>query len=478
MAEALVVLEQVAAAHGNGAAALHAVTWTLHDGEVWAIVGGVASGKSSLADVLRGQLRITNGSIAWPLLERLRAAGATIAWPADVIQTVSFKEESKHFSYGKHYYQQRFNFIEPEDDLTLRAFLRRGLDADDEAIVRVAAQVGIADLLELSLIKLSNGQTRRARIARALLAQPELLILDDPYMGLDASGRADITRLLGELLTAGQRLLLIAPPDVLPPWVTHILELRELSSVWQGPRAMYQPPPGPIPTDVTSVGRAAQPIIELTSVNVSYASKAILRDLSWTVCQGERWALLGPNGSGKTTLLSLIAGDHPQAYANAIKLFGRQRGTGESIWDIKRQIGLVSPELHFYFSMPLTVTQVVATGYFDVLVPRPTTADQDAAIQELLATFDLNPVAQRPFARLSTGEQRLVLILRALVKQPALLILDEPFQGLDRSVIDRLRTWLDTRLLPTQTLVFVTHYENEIPACVTQRLHLRDGQAQ
>src|SRR5207245_350620 len=136
---------------------------------------------------------------------------------------------------------------------------------------------------------------------------------------------------------------------------------------------------------------------------------------------------------------SLLCGDHPQAYSNDIRLFGRKRGTGESIWDIKRRIGLLSPELHLYFTEPLSAAQVAATGFFDILALRLTTRTHDAVIAELFEHFGLTALADRLFSRLSTGEQRLVLLVRALVKEPPLLILDEPFQGLDVETIERAK---------------------------------------
>ena len=179
--------------------------------------------------------------------------------------------------------------------------------------------------------------------------------------------------------------------------------------------------------------------------------------------------------SGKTTLLSLLCGDHPQAYANDVRLFGRRRGTGETIWDVKRNVGLLSPEFHLYFTEPLTAGRTVATGFFDTLADRPTTAEQNDRVRELLAAFGIAHLATRAFKCLSTGEQRLVLLARALVKRPPLLILDEPFQGMDATATARCRDWLDRELGEDQTLLFVTHEPGELPRSVSKTLRLERG---
>jgi molybdate transport system ATP-binding protein len=197
--------------------------------------------------------------------------------------------------------------------------------------------------------------------------------------------------------------------------------------------------------------------------------------VSWTVQRGERWAVLGPNGSGKTTLLSLLCGDHPQAYSNDIHLFGRRRGTGETIWDVKRNVGLLSPEFHLYFTEPLTAARTAATGFFDTLADRPTTPEQNDRVAELFAAFGIEHLADRAFKTLSTGEQRLVLLARALVKRPPLLILDEPFQGMDPTATERCRDYLDRELGSDQTLLFVTHEPSELPRSVSQTLRLDRG---
>jgi molybdate transport system ATP-binding protein len=204
----------------GGEPAFRDLTWAMRDGETWAVVGPVGGGKTTFAEMLLGRHPVRAGVAEWPLLAQARAAGRKADYPADVIRLVSFKEESRLFSYGKHYYQERYNFTDPLDDVTLGEYLRAGSSADEPEIAAVAAQLGVGGLLGSSFLALSNGQVRRARIARALLARPELLILDDPLMGLDAAGRADVSRLLGGLVAAGTRVLLITRPEFVPAGVT------------------------------------------------------------------------------------------------------------------------------------------------------------------------------------------------------------------------------------------------------------------
>jgi molybdate transport system ATP-binding protein len=469
-------LENATVVLPTGETVFEGLAWTVREGETWAIVGPVGSGKTALTDVLLGRLRVTSGTVSWPLVDRLRAAGRAIAWPSEVVGRVGFKEESRLFSYGRHYYQQRYNFIEPDDDLTLDQFLHAGTAVPEEQLHAVTERLAIADLRSLSFIKLSNGQTRRARIARALLAHPEILVLDEPFVGLDADGRREVRDQLRRLSAEGTRLVLITAPDAFPDWVTHVLELADRRVTFRGPRADYRIPPASstVPQSRSPAHSTAEPMIVLKNVTVTHGGKPILRDISWTVRAGERWAVLGPNGSGKTTLLSLICGDHPQAYSNDVTVFGRRRGGGESIWDVKRRIGFVSPEMHLYFSEPLTADRAAATGFFDILASRPTTPEQDAAVRGLFNYFGIAELADRPFARLSTGQQRIVLLIRSLVKDPPLLILDEPFQALDAATVERARSWID-HLPADRTVLFVTHNEAELPRTVTERLRLREG---
>jgi molybdate transport system ATP-binding protein len=475
----LVAFHQATIVHPSQEVALRQFTWQVQDGETWAMVGPVGAGKSTLAETILGRHRLMAGTVQWPLIETLKQQGHTIESPSDVIRLVSFKEESAQFSYHRHYYQQRFNFIEPEDDLTLDQFLRANGSPREDELQVVSKRLGIAHLRSLSLIKLSNGQIRRARIARALLSHPEWLILDEPFLGLDQSGRAELIRYLDDIRQHGTRLLFISRPEFIPPWVTNIIELGRPDGVWTGPRSDWKAVTPPLEADreLPSVIAEREPIIELTDIHVQYGGKKILNGLNWTVRAGERWALVGPNGSGKSTVLSLICGDHPQAYSNDVKLFGKARGTGESIWDLKRRMGLVSPEFHLYFSEPLTAAATAATGFFDALIARTTTPEQEIIVRNFFEDFGITHLADRPFARLSTGQQRLVLLIRALVKRPEVLLLDEPFQGLDSPSITKARSWLDHHLTPQQTLLFVSHDPLEIPRCVTKWFTLEVGSA-
>jgi molybdate transport system ATP-binding protein len=481
----VVELDRVTISHPGGPPVFRDFSWTIREGETWAITGPVGSGKTTLAETLLGKHPAPQGDIRWPILERLRAAGRVVNYPTEVIHHVAFKEESRLFSYVGHYYQQRFEFADADEPLTLAEFLRSGTSATEAEVIAAAHSLGVAEQLPLSFIKLSNGQTRRARIARALLSKPELLILDDPFIGLDTSGREHLTSLLGELVRSALRLVLVCRPDAVPQWVTHRMEcgmknveptrsrLRQNSGERWSTKAAA-PNSGEFGY-IAEYRTPHSPVIELRNVSVSHGGNTILNDITWTVHAGERWAVLGPNGSGKTTLLSLLCGDHPQAYSSDVRLFGRRRGSGESIWEVKRNVGLVSPELHLYFTQPLTADRAIATGFFDVLTDQHTSAEQDAAVRGLMAEFGITHLARRSFRTLSTGEQRLVLFARAVVKRPPLLILDEPFQGLDDATMSHLRDWLDVSLRPDQTLLFVSHLENEIPQSVNHRLLLENG---
>jgi molybdate transport system ATP-binding protein len=218
----------------------------------------------------------------------------------------------------------------------------------------------------------------------------------------------------------------------------------------------------------------AEPLVQMKGVTVSYGAKTVLENIDWTVRGGEHWAVLGPNGAGKTTLLSLIAGDHPQAYANKVFLFGKRRGTGESVWEIKRRISLISSELQLRYQKPVSAIEAVLSGFYDsVGLYRRMSVQERRTAERWLSFVGLAGRAKERFDRLSYGERRRVLLARCLVKTPALLILDEPCQGLDPEMRRRFLALIDqVASLRSPSILYVTHDEDEIPACIDRVLRL------
>ena len=218
----------------------------------------------------------------------------------------------------------------------------------------------------------------------------------------------------------------------------------------------------------------AENVVRLNKVSIRYGERTILRDLDWTVKCGEKWALSGENGAGKSTLLSLVCADNPQSYACDITLFDRKRGSGESIWEIKKHIGYVSPEMHRAYLKNIPAIDIVASGLHDSigLYKRPKEEDREVCLF-WMDVFGVKELADRSFLQLSSGEQRLVLLARAFVKDPELLILDEPLHGLDlynrRLVKDVIETFCRRE---NKTMIMVTHYKEELPECITNSLYL------
>jgi molybdate transport system ATP-binding protein len=215
----------------------------------------------------------------------------------------------------------------------------------------------------------------------------------------------------------------------------------------------------------------------MQDVTIQYGDRIILDHINWTVKAGECWAVLGHNGSGKSTLLSLINADNPQAFSQKIWLFDKRKGSGESIWDIKRNIGYISPELHHYFESGAVAKDIVASGLFDTMgLFRVLHPDQEWLALQWMEALRIRPLADRSFMRLSDSEQRRVLLARALVKNPPMLILDEPCQGMDDEETAAFTAIINEVCQRTgKTLIYVSHYEKDIPPCVTHRLYLREG---
>jgi molybdate transport system ATP-binding protein len=375
--------------------------------------------------------------------------------------------------------------MDAEDAPTVREYLEG--DGDTPLLYPLR----IARLLDKELIKLSNGETRRVMIAKALLQNPVLLMLDNPYSGLDIQARKDFSEMVNKIIDNGTTVLLVTSPTEIPENITHVLTLDEGQITGKYTREEYLKLPLPEINTHTNIDEEklralVQPvipqfdtIIRMKHVKVQYGEHLILDDVNWIVKPNEKWALLGHNGAGKSTLLSLITGDNPQAYSNELYLFDRKRGSGESIWDIKRKIGFVSPELHQYFKAGSNCQQVVVSGFYDIIgSTRAGTPEQQEHAASWMDILGIADHMKLPFTGVPESVQRLTLLARALVKEPPLLIFDEPCQGLDVQQKEHFKQVIDTLCnIMDLTLIFVTHYQEEIPSAVTKVLKLEKGRS-
>ncbi len=424
------------------------ISFQILSGQKTAIVGSMGSGKTSLAKALAGRLFRT-GEVFFSSRNPEKRAYVML-----VEQQHQFKNRS---NLSEFYLQQRFNSSDCEDAYTVEEELA-GLELGDWV-----SAFELDGLLKRPLIQLSNGENKRLQIVKSLAYQPDWLILDNPYVGLDVNGREILTKGLLSLESKGIQFILISSPGDVPEFINQVIELPSARVVEAKPAPLLRPL------------EPFETAVKMEKVQIKYGSKTILSDFCWKVNRGERWAIKGPNGAGKSTLISLITADNPQAYSQNITLFDRKRGTGESIWDIKRKIGYLSPELHLYFKEGGSCFSVVASGLFDTQgLFKRMSEEQIKQVNHWMEVMGIAHLKERSFLQISGGEQRMVLITRALVKNPELLILDEPCQGLDRVQTEHLKSVLDYLAANSDmTLLYVSHYDRDIPSCVNQVLELK-----
>lgn len=445
----------------------------INAGDIVAFVGRNGSGKSILAKALAGDQTILSGKV----INRFKS-----------IAHISFEHLQKIID--DEWKRNNTDMLSDKEDdtgLTTSEIIQE-YNQDQTLCENLALQFGIAHLLNRRFKYLSTGETRKTLICRTLMSKPELLILEEPFDGLDVASRANLAEILSQLSKQNITIVMVLNRfNEIPLFVKYIGLLANCQLLKYGTKdtilddvAVKQlanlehlsnftlPDPDeisvPLPNDLDR--------IILNNGFVQYDGKAIINGLSWQVRANENWQIIGPNGAGKSTLLSLITGDHPQGYSNDLTLFGRKRGSGETIWDIKRHIGYVSSSFHLDYRISLSVENVLASGYFDSIGLYQAPSDKQLKlVKQWLQLLDLMELAEKPFQSLSWGLQRLVLIARALVKHPTLLILDEPLQGLDYLNRELVKSWIDNLIDRGNTqLLFVSHHTEDAPKCITHRL--------
>ncbi len=498
-------------------------TWHIAANQHWAIAGPTGSGKSILARAISRSVSLVHGQILYFFDGPDKPEGRPFLYPREIL-TLSIETHRDFLNRYAGYHQARWQSLEGDDVPTAADLLAaRSIESFspfqvippdlDEDRYRIKRQrwvdlLQIGYLLDRKVIHLSHGESRKLLIARLLMQSPRLLILDDPLAGLDQDSRVIFTRAIDQLIRDGEInvLLINSRPEELPQSITHVLEVEDGRVVACGERgepdhsAKHTRQLSAKATQVSLLPELVSPafaemvegyaralehnpvlaapeLIRMQDVSVHYGQVPVLQNITWTVRRGERWALLGKNGAGKTTLLSLILADNPQSYANPITLFGRRRGSGESIWEIKRSIGWVSPELHIYFRQSVTLRDVVCSGFSDsVGFAHACSSDQTAIAARWIEALGLELSSETQFSSLSAGQQRLALLARALVKNPPLLILDEPCQALDEAHRAHFLQLLDRLCALTPlTLIYVTHLKGEFPPAITHRLRLEGG---
>ncbi|PJE56128.1 molybdate ABC transporter ATP-binding protein ModF [Marinomonas sp. BSi20584] len=410
---------------------LSEINWTIEPNQHWVITGSNGAGKSALAAVLAGVGDIENGTVT--------------GLPKNV-GLVSFEAQAELIAKEL-----------KKDDADIMDVISLGTPVheiifdncqDPELANSLVEKFGLSKLLDRAFRKLSTGETRKVMLIRALSSKPDLLILDEPFDGLDVDTLAMLQAHLASIIETTPMIMVLNRFDEMPEFITHVayvdkgrVELTVDKKDENAFNELYQllhlkttdlSVPEADPANKLPAPNPSQPLVKLNQATIQYGDTIIVDKLDWTIERGQHWQLSGPNGSGKTCVLSLITGDHPQCYTNDIFVFGFQRGNGESIWQIKQFIGYVSTSLQWEYRVSTSCKNVIISGFYDSIgmYSKPTD-NQKKIANQWLALLGMKDRADQPFNKLSYGDQRLLLIARAMVKHPPLLILDEPCLGLD-----------------------------------------------
>ncbi|MBR1924017.1 MAG: molybdate ABC transporter ATP-binding protein ModF [Ruminobacter sp.] len=449
---------------------------TIENNSFNTIIGQNGSGKTLFAKAVCNELKLSDGITP----EKINVAN------------ISFEKQME-------FIEEDFKRRNSDDEKDLQGYtpmeMFLKINEDKRVISELCKSFGFSYALNRSYYKLSSGEGRKTLIIEALLKNPDVIVLDSPFDGLDIATREDLQKMLMDIHKQGKTIIVIVNRfDEISPVCQNIglimdkelvkfgpkddilnnQEVRQLTHYEKLPKIYSLPE---VPEDCRDNLDRSIPIAVLKNVTVKYEDHIVLNNISWTINPYEHWQICGPNGCGKSTLLSLITGDNPQGYGNDLTLFGIKRGSGETIWDIKKHIGYVSPSFHLDYRVSCSIINVILSGYFDTIGLYEQPGDKKISLAlQWLRILGLKEQANNSFRSLSYGQQRLVLIVRALVKKPPLLILDEPLQGLDSLSRELVKRFVEFLMKNGETqILFVSHHEDDAPHGINHRLIFKDN---
>ena len=503
---------------------LNNITWEMKSGEAWLTIGPNGGGKADFLKALDGSFGLDFVPNSPESVEDVPLYSNVFK---DSVETVSLERAARLIQEERE--NDESEYIEGGVDIgrTGRIFIAEGLVGKIKKgapVPEIAKQLdaypeiklcGVQKILDRGIKYMSTGEIRRSLLARALVSKKKLLILSDPFAGLDAESRGILldffdtiaSKQLNEEKTDSTfpRIILSMERYVeIPAAISNVVEFSDGSISFCGKKSDYEKIAAEKAQKAEAERKANyeefaatvrrlsdevnivmgvehyQPesnvLIDMNDVNVGWDDHKVLRHLSWRLNRGEHWLIRGPNGSGKTTLLELITGDNMQVFSNDIKIFGARRGSGETIWDIKHRLGIVSYRLHVEYRMlgGTSLRDVIMSGFHDSIGLYENPSDVEAAAAERwLELGGFKGRGIESFGSLSYGEQRAVLILRGAVKCPPVMILDEPCHGLDEQFRQKILDLLDIIAESgTTTFLHVTHEPSEVLKCEKHVLEL------
>lgn len=499
------------------------LSWTMNEGEVWLIIGPNGGGKADFVKALSNAEKVR-------FVPSLQSESFYSNYFGDSVETVSLERAARLIQEERE--NDESEYIEGGVDIgrTGRVFIAEGvlgcvkkntplpeefLHLEENEAVKIC---GIERILDRGIKYMSTGEIRRTLLARALISGKKLLVLSDPFAGLDVQSRTILLNFFNSIAQKMSETHTIEEPcsneqfphiilamerwHEIPPAVTNVIEFSQKQVTFCGKKADYEKIleqrrldekkseekekaafSGALNQTLQETKVLQQDnqlndeiLVQMNNVNVGWGDNCVLKNLSWELKKGEHWLVRGPNGSGKTTFLELITGDNKQVFCNDVRLFGKKRGTGESIWDIKKQLGIVSYRLHVEYRMvgDTTLENVIISGFRDSIGLYEAATDVErAAAKKWLELGGFQGRENNTFGSLSYGEQRAILILRSAVKCPKILILDEPCHGLDEQYRKKILQLMEEIAQGgTTTLLHVTHDASEVLSCEKHILEL------